>query len=66
MNSEMAVNAKKEGIGLMITCDNGIAAFDPVKKAKDLGMEVIVTDHHEVPYQMEEERERCCRRQMRS
>lgn len=58
MNSEMAVNAKKEGIGLMITCDNGIAAFDPVKKAKDLGMEVIVTDHHEVPYQMEEGRKR--------
>ena len=54
MNSEMAVNAKKEGIGLMITCDNGIAAFDPVKKAKDLGMEVIVT----VPYQMEEGRKR--------
>ena len=42
----------------MITCDNGIAAFDPVKKAKDLGMEVIVTDHHEVPYQMEEGRKK--------
>ena len=58
MNSEMAVNAKEDGVGLIITCDNGIAAFDPVKEAKDLGIEVIVTDHHEVPYQMEEGRKR--------
>ena len=32
--------------GLVITVDNGIVAFDPIKKAKELGLSVIVTDHH--------------------
>lgn len=54
MNTEMVLNAKEDGIGVIITCDNGIAAFDAVKKANDLNMAVIVTDHHEVPYQMRE------------
>lgn len=54
MNTEMVLNAKEDGIGVIITCDNGIAAFDAVKKANDLNMAVIVTDHHEVPYQMQE------------
>ena len=53
MNTDMVLNAKTDGIGLIITCDNGIAAFDPAAEAKKLGMGVIVTDHHEVPYQME-------------
>lgn len=56
MNTDMVLQAKKDGIGLIITCDNGIAAFDPVAEAKKLGMNVIVTDHHEVPYQMEDGR----------
>lgn len=58
MNTEMVLKAKEEGIGLIITCDNGIAAFEPVNEAKKLGMKVIVTDHHEVPYQMEENKKR--------
>lgn len=37
----------------ILTCDNGIAAGREIQMAKDLGMTVIVTDHHEVPYQME-------------
>lgn len=53
MNTDMVLQAKKDGIGLIITCDNGIAAFDSVAEAKKLGMNVIVTDHHEIPYQME-------------
>lgn len=32
--------------GLIITCDNGIAAIDAIKKAKDKGLAVIITDHH--------------------
>ena len=35
----------------IITCDNGIAAATQIQKAKDLGMTVIVTDHHEVPFE---------------
>ena len=40
---------------MIITCDNGIAAFEPIKLAKDLGMKVIVTDHHDLAY-MEDEK----------
>ncbi len=39
-----------KGIRNLITCDNGIAAKDEIAYAKSLGMTVIVTDHHEVPY----------------
>jgi len=35
--------------GLIITCDTGIDAFDPIKKAQNLGVDVIVTDHHQLP-----------------
>lgn len=38
---------KKENVDLIITVDNGIAGVEGVEKAKELGMEVIVTDHHE-------------------
>ena len=39
---------------MIITCDNGIAAFDAVRKAKEYGMRVIVTDHHDIPYDTDE------------
>lgn len=39
------------GINYIITCDNGIAAKDEISYAKSLGMVVIVTDHHEVPFE---------------
>ena len=38
------------GINYIITCDNGIAAYDEVCYAKELGMTVLVTDHHAVPF----------------
>lgn len=38
------------GINYIITCDNGIAAYEEIEYAKKLGMKVIITDHHEVPY----------------
>ncbi len=41
-------------IGLIITCDNGIAARDEIAFAKEAGLKVIVTDHHEVPYEEDE------------
>ena len=41
--------AKKDGVDTILTCDNGIAARDQVKHAKEVGMTVIVSDHHDVP-----------------
>ncbi|KOR38596.1 single-stranded-DNA-specific exonuclease RecJ [Planktothricoides sp. FACHB-1370] len=39
----------QEGVSLILTVDNGISAVEPVKRARELGLDVIVTDHHEVP-----------------
>jgi single-stranded-DNA-specific exonuclease len=39
-----------KGIKLLITCDNGIAAIEEVKRAKELGMTVVIYDHHEPRY----------------
>ncbi len=50
VNPDMVKAAHEEGVGLIITCDNGIAAFDAVNNAKELGMTFIITDHHEIPY----------------
>ena len=55
VNPDMVQRAYDEGIGLIITCDNGIAAADAIKLAKELGMIFIVTDHHQVPYELVEE-----------
>lgn len=46
-NESMAEQAANDGISLVITCDNGISAFDAVRRARELGISVIVTDHHE-------------------
>ncbi|MBR5766237.1 MAG: single-stranded-DNA-specific exonuclease RecJ [Lachnospiraceae bacterium] len=51
MNRGMVDEALAAGAGVILTCDNGIAAFDEIKYAKDNGLEVIVTDHHEVPFE---------------
>lgn len=45
----MAREAFEQGVDTIITCDNGISAVDAVACAKELGMTVIVTDHHDVP-----------------
>ena len=45
--------AGKDGIDTIVTCDNGIAAAAEIQMAKDKGMTVIVTDHHEIPYREE-------------
>lgn len=44
-------NAYQAGVDTIVTCDNGIAANNQIAYAKSLGMTVIVTDHHEVPYE---------------
>lgn len=43
--------ALEDQIDTILTCDNGIAASQEIQYAKDNGMTVIVTDHHEVPFQ---------------
>lgn len=55
LNENLIAKASQDGIQLVITCDNGIAAKDQIEYAKELGMDVIVTDHHEVPFEMEGE-----------
>lgn len=49
INESIIRKAAADGIDTIITCDNGIAAAKEVALAKDCGMTVIVTDHHEVP-----------------
>lgn len=51
INEHLIEQAWQEGRDTIITCDNGIAAVTQIRKAKDLGRTVIVTDHHEVPFE---------------
>lgn len=51
INEHLIEQAWQEGRDTIITCDNGIAAVTQIRKAKDLGMTMIVTDHHEVPFE---------------
>lgn len=55
MHCKMIEEAREAGIDTIITCDNGISAAEPVMLAKQYGMTVIVTDHHEVPLEDGEE-----------
>ena len=48
LNEQLILKAKEDERDTIVTCDNGISAFEQIKKAKDLGMTVIVTDHHEL------------------
>lgn len=51
VNSRIVEEANARGASVLLTCDNGIAAFEAIDEAKKLGMTVIVTDHHEVPFE---------------
>ncbi|MCH5254626.1 MAG: single-stranded-DNA-specific exonuclease RecJ [Lachnospiraceae bacterium] len=55
LNDALIEEAHRDGIDTIITCDNGIAAAEQIAYAKKLGMSVIVTDHHEVPYEILED-----------
>ena len=58
INEQLIDRASADGVELIVTCDNGIAASSQIAYAKELGMKVIVTDHHEVPFE-ETESGRC-------
>ncbi|HIX77054.1 MAG TPA: DHH family phosphoesterase, partial [Candidatus Fusicatenibacter merdavium] len=51
LNENLVRQAKEDGADTILTCDNGIAALDQIRLAKELGMTVVVTDHHEIPYE---------------
>ncbi len=55
LNEHLIQEAYDAGATCIVTCDNGISAKDQVRMAKDLGMRVIITDHHEVPFEEKED-----------
>ena len=55
MNSQSVENLHSRGIKLILTCDNGISSIEQIELAKSLGMDVVVTDHHELPFEENED-----------
>ena len=55
INEALIKKANEDGVQVIVTCDNGIAAISQIEYAKSLGMTVIVTDHHDVQYEETEE-----------
>ena len=51
LNENLVQEAYDSGADTILTCDNGIAAFSQIAYANELGMTVVITDHHEVPYE---------------
>ena len=49
INQNLIEAAHEAGVDTILTCDNGIAAAEPIRMAKEMGMTVIVTDHHDIP-----------------
>ena len=59
LNMRIVSQAVEEDTELLITCDNGIAAAEPISYARELGITTIVTDHHEVPFSLDPMGRRC-------
>lgn len=54
LNEHLIEEAVSEGVGMIVTCDNGIAAAPQIEQAVAMGIRVVVTDHHEVPFTMQD------------
>ena len=54
INEDIVEAAAADGVHTIVTCDNGIAAVDAIAKAKELGMTVIITDHHDIPFEIKD------------
>ncbi|MDZ8084645.1 MAG: DHHA1 domain-containing protein [Nostoc sp. DedQUE12b] len=52
INKRIVEEFHSEGVGLILTVDNGISAFEPVTRARELGLSVIITDHHDIPQKL--------------
>ena len=55
IHEHLIERAANDGIDVIVTCDNGIAAYNEITMAKEKGMTVIITDHHEIPYKETED-----------
>lgn len=58
LNENLIRSAWSEGVDTIVTCDNGIAAGEEIALGKELGLTILVTDHHEVPYEEEDGKKR--------
>lgn len=58
ISEDIITKAAEDGIHTIVTCDNGIAANAALSKAKELGMTVLVTDHHQVPFIIDGDKKR--------
>ena len=52
INERLIRQAKEDGIDTIVTCDNGIAAIDQIAYGKSMGLTILVTDHHDIPYEI--------------
>lgn len=59
INAAIIERAREDGIDTIVTCDNGISAIGEIASAREAGMTVIVTDHHDIPYEEGPDGERC-------
>ena len=58
INERIIEYARENSVDTIITFDNGVAAFEPIKLAKNYGIKVIVTDHHDIPFTYDENQEK--------
>ena len=49
INTRIVEDFAESGVKIILTVDNGIAAYEPVARARELGVSVIITDHHDLP-----------------
>lgn len=61
INERIIAKAAEDGVDTILTCDNGISAYSEIESAKRLGLTVIVTDHHEVPFTLSDTGEKAYR-----
>lgn len=55
LNENLIRQAHEDGMDTILTCDNGIAAMDAIALGKHLGMTIVVTDHHSIPFEEDED-----------
>ncbi|MDE5102491.1 MAG: DHH family phosphoesterase, partial [Trichodesmium sp. St19_bin2] len=52
INERIIEEFHQEGVSLILTVDNGISAYKPIARARELGLNVIITDHHDIPLEL--------------
>ena len=54
INERLIRKAKADGVDLIVTCDNGISAITQAELSSELGIKLVITDHHEIPYNLQD------------